>query len=233
METKLKKEKIGGSKKRIWKLIGIILILIIILGSGYLILWKAGYLETFKIAKQLQEQKQLSQEDQAVLDQLKKIIDLPEDATPTMAVINDADLLREEQPGFFEKAKNGDRLIVYPDMAVLYDYEANKIMHVGPVSLSEQQAAKVPFALYNGTDDENAITAFEQKLTSTYNNAEAIVKENAVGDYDNTLVIDLVGNNPEIETIAEQLGGQVSGLPEGETAPEGAIVLVIVGGDQE
>lgn len=238
METKQIKEKIGGlkreSKRTIGKLIGIILIVIVLIGAGYVILWKTGYLETLRIAKQLQEQKQLSKEDKAVLDQLKTIMDLPEDTTPMMALINDADKLREEQPDFFEKAKYGDRLVIYPDMAIIYDYSANKIIHVGPVSLGDQQAvAKVPFALYNGTNDPEALNKFETKLTTTYNNAETIMKGNAVGNYDKTLVIDLVGNNPEIQKIAEALGGEVASLPEGETAPEGAIILIIVGADQE
>ncbi len=48
-------------------------------------------------------------------------------------------------------------------------------------------------------------------------------------DYPKTLVIDLIGNNPEMEKIAQAVGGQVSTFPEGETKPEGAAVLIIIG----
>jgi hypothetical protein len=71
--------------------------------------------------------------DSQVLAQLKTIILLPEDINPTIAIINDADILRSKQPAFFANAKDGDRLIIYPDLAIIYDYEANKIIKVGPV----------------------------------------------------------------------------------------------------
>ena len=50
-----------------------------------------------------------------------------------MAVVTDAETLKKQQPEFFANVKNGYRLIIYPDLAILYDYNANKIIKVGPV----------------------------------------------------------------------------------------------------
>ncbi len=71
--------------------------------------------------------------DQQILTQLKKIIFLPDDVTPSMAIVLDAQALKKQQPKFFANVKNGDRLIIYPDLAIVYDYNANKIIKIGPV----------------------------------------------------------------------------------------------------
>lgn len=49
-----------------------------------------------------------------------------------MAIVTDIDKLKEDQPFFANATKNGDRLIIYPDMAIIYDAKANKIVKVGP-----------------------------------------------------------------------------------------------------
>jgi hypothetical protein len=77
--------------------------------------------------------------DQKVLAQLKKIILLPDNVTPTMAIVMDAKALEKQQPEFFANAKNNDRLIIYPDLVILYDYNANKIIKIGPVQATKTQ----------------------------------------------------------------------------------------------
>ncbi len=215
-------------KKKVPKAVKIIILIIIIVGLGYLILWQTGYLNALKLAVQIQKQQQLSADDAKILNQLKKIILLPDDVTPTMAVITDIDALKENQPDFFANAKNDDHLILYPTMAIIYDAEANKIIKVGPVQVA--QAQPVNFAIYNSTSDDNKTKQMEEILKNNFNNAAVVVEEKAAKiDYPQTLVIDLVGNNPEIQQIADAVGGVVSSLPDGETAPENAAVLIIIG----
>lgn len=74
-------------------------------------------------------------EDIQILAQLKTIILLP-DVTPTMALVTDSNILKKQQPTFFADVKNGDRLIIYPDLAIIYDYEANKIIKIGSIQSS-------------------------------------------------------------------------------------------------
>jgi len=226
-QKKDKKTKSGWGEVIKTALIVLVIVLVV---AG--ILWKTNMIETFKIARQIQQQQQLSVEDVEILAQLKQIILLPDDVTPTMALVTDAEALKETQPMFFANVADGQRLILYPEQAILFDAVANKIIKVGPVAFGQADIGTVPFALYNGTNDNNSLTKFEEKLKTTINNAEVKVKENAVGFYQETLVIDLVGDNPEINKIAESLGGKVAQLPEGETAPEGAVILIIVGVNQ-
>ena len=220
----------GGIKKKMPKALKIVLALIIIIGVCALILWQTGYLQAFKIALQIQKQQQVIAEDAKVLKQLGKIMALPEDVQPTMAIITDIDALKEGQP-FFADAKNGDRLIIYPEIAIVYDYKANKIVKVGPVQFTgDPNFQAVPFAIYNSLRDSDRTEEIENKLKSAFNNVNVIVKATAAKyDYPQTLVIDLIGNEQELARIAEAVGGVVSALPEGETAPEGAAVLVIIG----
>jgi len=116
------------------KVICIVVGIVIVIGVGtYYTLNRMGYIQAFKLAVQYQKQVALNKADQQILAQLKKIILLPDDITPTMAVINNIDVLKKQQPGFFADAKNNDHLIIYPDLAIIFDAKANKIIKIGPV----------------------------------------------------------------------------------------------------
>lgn len=117
----------------------IVLIVAVAIYAIYLVLDRAGYIRAFQLGRQLQQQEQAQSQDAKVLESLKQIILLPDDFTPTMAVINDIDALKAEQPDFFAFAKNGDRVVVYPTLAIIYDYEAGKIIKVGPVQVQQQE----------------------------------------------------------------------------------------------
>jgi len=226
------KDKFGKKKMpKVLKIILCVLFIAFVAFGIYAALSNAGYIKAFKTVWQLQNQQQ---QDQKVLTQLKKIMFLADDVTPTMAVITDIDALKKQQPGFFANAKNGDRLIIYPEQAIIFDAAANKIIKVGPVQLTQTPAAQpVNFAIYNSLRDDptNAKTAeMEVKIKAAFNNAVVTVKENSAKfDYPKTLVIDIAGNNPDIQKIADALGANLSGLPIGEKKPEGVAVLVIIG----
>jgi len=120
-----------------------VLILLVVIGLGFVVLQKIGFIESFKLAMQIQQQNSLSVEDFKVLERLGEIINLPKNITPTMAVVTDVVKLRVEQPVFFADAKNGDRLIIYPEKAIIYDYVSNKIINVGPVVSVDNTKAPV------------------------------------------------------------------------------------------
>ena len=125
------------------KKIAIFAAIVILIGAGiYLILDRTGFIQTFKLAMQLQQQQEQQGQDKMALESFGKIMLLPKDVTPTMAVINDVEILKKEQAVFFSDAKNGDRVIIYPNMAIIYDYKANKIIHVGPVQTTQTAQAQ-------------------------------------------------------------------------------------------
>ena len=96
--------------------------------------------ELEKTAQQLEELKNSTQASgqqvaEEVLNKIRNHIELPTDPQPTVATITDVERLRESNE-FYQKAKNGDHLIITEKRAVLYDPERDVIIDVVPVQIS-------------------------------------------------------------------------------------------------
>ncbi len=78
----------------------------------------------------------------AIIEKVRKHIDLSTDIEPTVATIVDVEALKARNE-FYKNAKNGDNLIVTPTRAILYDADRDRIIDVVPVQLQEanQQAS--------------------------------------------------------------------------------------------
>ena len=207
----------------------VLFVLFVLTGIVCFVLQKTGYVGVLKTAWQLRQQQKLAEEDKEILARLGKILLLPE-GVPTMAIITNVDILKEQQPSFFANAKNNDHLIVYPDRAILYDDNANKIIQIGPVQFAPI-TQNLTFALYNGTTDANVFANYDKKLIAAAKNAQIKVKQAAAKtDYTNSLIIDVTGKNKDaINSLVNSLGASVSSLPTGENMPQGVDILIIVG----
>jgi hypothetical protein len=73
-----------------------------------------------------------------IVEQVRKLYELPTDVEPTVATIVDVNQLRSRNT-FYNKAKNGDYLIVTQDRALLFDAKANKIIDVVPVQIQPSE----------------------------------------------------------------------------------------------
>lgn len=126
LETKPK------SKRKLTKLI-LLLISYVILGF---IVWKVATKQTTDPVK-LQEQAQ--KELTSIVESVGKIMVLPQDETPQVAIIQDVEALKKSQD-FFVEAQNGDKILVYAKArkAIIYREETNQIVNValniGPVT---------------------------------------------------------------------------------------------------
>lgn len=70
----------------------------------------------------------LTQDD--VVSSLKKIIILPKDTDPiSINRVSDAETLKKQDP-FYENVDNGDYLIQYDKMSIIFDYQHNLIKNV-------------------------------------------------------------------------------------------------------
>ncbi len=74
-----------------------------------------------------------------VVARVRKLYVIPEGIEPTVATIVDVAQLRSRN-AFYNKAKNGDHLIVTNDRAILYDPIADKIIDVVPVQIQAPAA---------------------------------------------------------------------------------------------
>jgi len=66
------------------------------------------------------------------------------DEKPTVATIQDAGILRTQNPDFYKDAKNGDRLLIWSDKAVLYSTTQDKILSVLPIRIPSVAAIQNP-----------------------------------------------------------------------------------------
>lgn len=91
--------------------------------------------------EQLQGNDQANQEKaKQVVEQVKKLMDIDTSVEPTVATIVDVKKLQEKNP-FYNKAQNGDYLIVTPTRAILYRESDNIILDVVPVQIEPAPAA--------------------------------------------------------------------------------------------
>lgn len=74
---------------------------------------------------------------QRVLEQVRVHMEVPDSPEPTVATIVDVERLRQTSE-FYNKAKNGDHLIITSNRAILYNPDINKIIDVVPVKIDNQ-----------------------------------------------------------------------------------------------
>lgn len=204
--------------------------MILMIGLGVIILI-LGIVAFYFYNQYQQIKKNPNQVAQAETDQLvaqvSKLIDLPKDETPTVATVLDKEKLKD-QP-FFANAQNGDKILIYTKAkkAIIFRPSQNKLINVGPIAID--QKAQVQVALVNAGGDVTAVT---KKLNDKFAGAIAV---SASGDAKNkgnvkqVTVVDVTGQNADAaKQIASELGGQVGSLPAGETAPQGAAIVVFV-----
>lgn len=75
-----------------------------------------------------------------IVERVRSLIDIPEDVVPTVATIVDVEKLRA-QNAFYNKAENGDYLVVTPTRAILFDDDRGVIVDVVPVQIEPNAAA--------------------------------------------------------------------------------------------
>jgi len=89
-------------------------------------------IETLKSPERF-AQEQLEQNRQ-VIDSLKIHLLLPEDEDPVLYTITDIEHAQASYGEFFENAQNGDKLILYENQAIVYRFEDERIINMGPVA---------------------------------------------------------------------------------------------------
>lgn len=182
-------------------------------------------------------QRHKAQDNSNVITSLEQLIELPTEE-PSLATITDIEKLKD-QP-FFQKAENGDKLLIYKNSqkAILYRPSKNKIIDftlidtssVANIEEKQIELSPVRVALYNGTYVQGLTKIAEGQLL-TQDGLTVVLRENAnQKEYEKTLIIDLSGKNKTIvNSLIPQVKGEIAQLPEGEKVPQEADVLVILG----
>ncbi len=166
-------------------------------------------------------------ENEALVEEVGKIYDLPKDETPTIATVIDKEKLKD-QP-FFANAQNGDKILIFTKSkkAIVYRPKEKVIVNAGPIALDQKSLTQV--ALINAGGDMGAI---EKKISEKFGDSVAILTKTDAKNRNSVrkiTVVDVNGQNADaVKKIAAETGGEVGSLPAGETAPEGAAIVIFV-----
>lgn len=194
-----------------------------------------------------------SREISDVYTRVSKILELP-DETPTLATVAEKEKL-QDQP-FFEKAENGDKVLIFPNAkkAVLYRPSTQKVIEVAPfvtqpvadqpdvnsAATSEEEAPPAEelgpptVTVLNGTTQVGLANVHDDTLKAKVPELEIKVKAQARRtDYPNTVVIDLTGKRSAMaQQIVDQFGGQIAATMPADEAKPTTDIVVILGKDK-
>lgn len=105
----------------------------------------------FLLYKYMNSQKQLTQlttksvdQTPKVVEQVGKLMQLPNNETPTVATITDREKLKAE--AFYSLTENGDQILIYlqAKKAILYRPSINKIIDIIPINSGSPSAQIKP-----------------------------------------------------------------------------------------
>ena len=172
-----------------------------------------------------------------IVAEVSKLVDLPQGETPTVATVTDITKLKD-QP-FFQKAKNGDKVLIYTQAkkAILYDPVSKKVLDIAPVNLgsSSAQLSQIKIGLRNGTATIGLATKVEADIKKIQPQANIVSKDNAANNtYENTVVVILNDKfkDQAISLAAILKGAKVGSLPQDEQKPKDIDILIILGKDR-
>lgn len=133
------------------------------------------------------------------------VMELPIDEAPTMATVMDKEKLAE-QP-FFQKAENGDKVLIYTNSgrAILYRPSTGKIVDVTTVNVNTAEPAAVPQSSEAGAAAmpvAGAPSDTEEKVV-VQNVSVAIYNGSTKIDVPNTLEDEIKTKFPDVEVVAK------------------------------
>jgi hypothetical protein len=227
------KQKSRFSLSRSTVILGILLVIAI--GAAGYFYYQSKYTAQIADAKEIEE----------LTKTIGQFLELPEGETPTLATVTDREKLADQT--FFLKAENGDKVLIYSQggKAILYRPSTKKIVDMTSVNINQantptentptaETSAPAPefvtVTLYNGSTKVGLTDVIEKQVTAGVTGTQVTAKEKAAkSDYTETIIVDVSGKGGErVGQLAQLLGGTVGTLPEGETAPQ-TDILVIVG----
>ncbi len=204
-------------------LVAAVIALVVLFQKYYTAKKELAFLQDPKV----QEEK-IKAETKDLVDKVGKLMVLPE-GEPTIATVVDSEKLASEQV-FFKDAKNGDKVLIYKDKAIIYNPAENRIINVGPVLMTgEQVNALNPQAptveVRNGSQKIGAANDLGDQLKKAGFNV-ATVGNAANPDYKETVLVNLTGK--DVKALEEQLKvTAVNKLPDGEASSTQDIVIIL------
>ncbi len=108
------------------------LVLIVVLLAAFGVLVNYWQLRQ-KAALARDPQKYQAAEARRITRQLGRLVVLPKEDNPKIATIISAEAARKQNPQFYAKASDGDIVVIFSDVAYLYNPNVRRIVNMGPV----------------------------------------------------------------------------------------------------
>lgn len=137
--THLKPKRTLPHKKKLFAmLLGAVILSLIASSTWSYYNYRQIKQEVLRLSSVEGQQELAQKEVDDLLGNLSKLIILPDGEDPTVATVTDVEALKENQP-FFEKAENGDKLVVYTNAkkAIIYSPTRNVIVNVGALLIDQ------------------------------------------------------------------------------------------------
>lgn len=111
------------------------------------------------------------EENSSLLEKVGKIMDLPQNETPTIATVSDKDKLKDQD--FFKNSENGDKILIYANykMAILYRPDVNKIMKVAPLVMDQNDSKQ------GATENNNSTSQIQTPTNQNSQNSNSSPSE--------------------------------------------------------
>lgn len=166
--------------------------------------------------------------NQQIIAKVGKVWLLPSDEAPTIFEVKNKS---EQAPTtswkeFLEKAENGDTILIYTknNVAVIYRPSQNKVIKTDKAD----KLIPINVAILAPADLQESTA---KQLQTKFANVSIVSKKAPKNTVSQGFVVDVSGSNEQTaKDLAASLGLTVGQLPEGETKPEGATLVVFVAG---
>lgn len=194
---------------------GVIILIVSFSIAGWVIINHAGH---------------TSKELATVKANVSKLMLLPTNEEPTLAIVQDKTKLTDKF--LLAKAQNGDQILVYTSngFAVIYRPSINKIVAVTPVTvdvaLAESSGATIK--ILNGTTDPYIVTKVQNEIKTAYPNAVLTTGVASRINYPTTVVINNSDTKDDlVKALIATVRGQLGVTPLGEATPTTDLVIII------
>lgn len=171
---------------------------------------------------------EIKKEIEAIIQQVSRLILLPSEQEPVIATIQNAEVLASQQ-AFYQSAVDGDKLLVYPQKALIYRPTENKLINVGPVYFNTQPLS---VDIRNASQTADLAEAAQEKLSASKGYTVLSTSIPVQGSYLDNTIVNLTGK--DVSVLVQEFGADVlTELPSGETESEADVVLILSGSSDD
>lgn len=182
--------------------------------------------QTAVIGEQQSTEDQVSieakKEIEKIIQQVGKLILLPVEQEPVIATIQNAEALVNQQ-AFYHDTKDGDKLLVYSQKAIIYRESENKLINVGPVYFDNE-----PLSLDIRNGSRVAGLAFQTEEYLAENEIYEIISTTipVKGYYEGNIVVNL--GKKDVSVLAMGLNAEIiTEFPAGEAESEADVIIIL------